>query len=842
MKQLSGISIIKINKKTIISKSNFLIIFLLLPLIIFLWFFLTAMFPLSSDEGSVSDQTHMDISVSEMAGLTGKRMVSGGVPIPEGSAPEGSRFRLLDSNNKAVPCQWEVLAQWKDGSARWVLLDFQAGPRAGQTDNFRLVWDSRYKDVQPSVPVKVSRGSKLLVSSGKAELKTVAGALLRVSDRYDIRLVMKNKQGIRCEAIAESMEIETAGKMRSTLILKGSFRDPQGLRIVDFRLRASVFAGLTQIFLEPQIIVNADNDMITSLQDLSLEFVSLKGLKNVFIGGQPGFKGIMANGQSVRLLQIDDGQYRLEGAEGKGTKAPGWMEAEDPMGKVAFTLRDFWQQWPKSLEAGNNVLKLGLFPYFKAGAFSHMGPWYKYDYLFEGNCYRLREGQSRRWQIWMDISGSGEELSRSISNPLIAAADPQQAIATGEWGFIAPAGSKGMQEYDTWAENLFEGYCNSIREQRDYGAMNWGDWWGERGVNWGNHEYDTPLHILIQFARTGDPKYFYVGAESARHFAEVDVVHSLNDELRKYFSRWESKAYPSRPGMVHEHSIGHVGGFHPVEKIKELYVNLNIGDTPNPYLCLDPFNLGHIFTLGMAQYYLLTGDLWVKETLDRIGDNLMRLTEDGLFKFKNSSHCGRVNGWTMLALAGVYKVEPSERCLKAMKKIADDALEEQNPNCGGWLYSLPWGHCNCVPVTERNKGLLSHVGEATFISSIRLNGLSYYYRLTGDERIPLSISLGVAHFNNDTWNEQKGGWRYTSCPATINSIGQGGTIIMSVVNNLQINKDLDPEQMRIFRKAWENKFSRLLQVPKSAPGLGKSYSTNMYGSPEAINLYINGNK
>src|SRR5690606_39207408 len=133
---------------------------------------------------------------------------------------------------------------------------------------------------------------------------------------------------------------------------------------------------------------------------------------------------------------------------------------------------------------------------------------------------------------WLDLSGNGETLAKSVNQHLIPVPDPTQAINTGEWGFVAPAGSKGMTEYDTWADQQFEGYSRSIREQRDYGAMNWGDWWGERGVNWGNHEYDTPLHIFTQYARTGDPKYFYVGEQSARHYAEVDRSEEHTSELQ----------------------------------------------------------------------------------------------------------------------------------------------------------------------------------------------------------------------------------------------------------------------------------------------------------------------
>ena len=190
----------------------------------------------------------------------------------------------------------------------------------------------------------------------------------------------------------------------------------------------------------------------------------------------------------------------------------------------------------------------------------------------------------------------------------------------------------------------------------------------------------------------------------------------------------------------------------------------------------------------------------------------MKLTEDGKFQFKGRSHVGRESGWTMLALAGVYKISPTDRCLKAMQHIADDILSEQNPNCGGWLYKLDWGHCNCI---------------------------SPSHRLTGDDRIPKAVNRGIIHLNNDTWIDQKSDWRYTSCPATT-LIGQTGVTIMALVNSINMNKD--PEQLRILRKAWDVKFKHLLKAPKTAPGLGKSYSTIMYGSPEAMNLFIDKTK
>jgi hypothetical protein len=587
----------------------------------------------------------------------------------------------------------------------------------------------------------------------------------------------------------------------------------------------SVFAGLSKICIEPQLLLDSQDGVMQNICALKLEVIPLNSIRTATVGGTPGWTGRPTS--SLRLFQVDDRSYRFEGAAGAGSKAPGWAEVDDGKGTIAIAVKDFWQQWPKSIEVDSKAVKIGLLPEFEKGAFDHMQPWYKYQYLFEGNCHRLRTGQAPRWKIWLDLSGDAASLAKCANAPLVVSADPAQAVATGVWGHIAAAGTAGMQEYDRWAENLFDnGYCHSIEAQRDYGQMNWGDWFGERGCNWGNHEYDTAKQILVQFTRTGDPKYFYMGDLAARHTSEVDVIQFVNDDLKKHFEADVGKnpAYPVRPGMVHQHCVGHVSGFYSVERIRELYVSLRVGNSDRPYLCLDPYNLGHIWTQGMVYHYFLTGDPWMKQTVEKIGENLVELVEERKFNFRTGSHVGRVNGWTMLAIADAYELDFDQRYLRAMKMLADDAISAQDPHCGGWLWVLPAGHCDCKT---------KHVGEAGFISSVRINGLSRYYRLSGDERIPEVVKRAVTHLNNDTWMEQYSDWRYTSCPAS-SLIGQTGVTIEALVNSVKLTGE--PEHRRILRKAWQTKFQRLLVAPTARPGLGKTYSTIMYGSPEAMSL------
>jgi len=767
----------------------------------------------------------LTITVHDAAGLDTVRPVTGGVPIAEGAAPEGATFSLRDAQGSAVPLQSAVLARWPDGSARWVLLDFQAAPPANGSLSYALSCGegAPARPARPCLVVSEAAERGPSLESCNVTLALTDDALLRVSDGLDVGFTLTDHAGQVCNAVIESAEVETSGQLRSTLALRGAFRTPAGERVFQFRLRASVYAGLSTIRLEPLIVVDAAAGVLQRLRELKVTLEPLVEAGEARIGGDPAWQGALS--QRSRLLQYDDQHYRFEGADGAGGQAPGWAELGGAKGTVAVALRAFWQQWPKSLEIASDGLALGLFPRFNEGDYAHMEPWYKHQYLFDGDCYQIRTGQARRWEVWLDLAGDGPTLARAANAPLLPAPDPAQAIATGVWDAIAPAGTPEMAAYDPWAERLFGAYCRSIETQRDYGAMNWGDWFGERQVNWGNHEYDTTNQLLIQFARTGDPKYFYVADAAAHHSSEVDTVHYVNDDLAQYFNdRWRVHGYPPRAGMVHEHTVGHVSGFYSVDTIRELFVEHGIGSSKNPYLCMDPFNLGHIWTQGMARHYFLTGDPFVKETVELIADNLAQLAEDGEYGFAiDDPHCGRTFGWPMLALAGGYDLEHNPRYLNAMKNLVDRILPRQDPNCGGWLYTLYPGHCLCKT---------KHVGMAGFITSVLVNGLSRYYFLSGDERLGEAIDRAVTFLDNDTWHEEWQDWRYTSCPAT-GKMNQIGVTVMAYVNAVRIADNA--EHLRVLRVAWDAKFKRLLESPDSA-GMGKTYTFTMLGCAEAIGL------
>ncbi|MGI5819220.1 MAG: hypothetical protein ACOX9R_14120 [Armatimonadota bacterium] len=774
----------------------------------------------------------LEITVREMSSLDTLRPVSGGVPIAEGAAPVGSHFRLASPDGADVPLQAEVLGRWKDGSARWVLLDFQSAPPADGEAQYTLTWGEE-EGVSPE-PERVVCEDDRSVFCGKRRITFGEGGLLSIDDRLDVELLVLDGDAGRCSTEVTSLEVLAAGPLRATIELRGDVLRPDGARWFSFRLAFSMYAGLDCLRFEPLIVMDCDEGLVQEIGGLSLVIVP----RDAEVAGWR-FGGAETAGAATRLHQLSDRDCRIEasGATVECGRAPGWMEVDLAEGGFALAMRDFWRRWPAALSADAAGVGVELLPAGPDPAdFEQMEPWWKYQYFFGDGHYRIRTGQARRWEVWVAFDGGGEALARAIDRPLIPIADPAQAIATGVWDEIMPAGEE-MAQYDEWAEKLFEAFEGSIEEQRDYGAMNWGDWYGERRVNWGNMEYDTPNQLLIQFARTGDPEYFYAADAAARHFIEVDTVHHVNDALWDHFcdttggtkrgEPGEEPAFPYRRGMIHQHTIGHVSGLVEETEVREIFLEHEIGRPPNPYLCLGPTNLGHIFTQGSVRHHFLTGDRFIRETVEMIGEMLAQLVEDRRYKFMGTTHCGRVTGWTMLALGGAYELGWDDRYVGAMRTLAEDAMADQDPVCGGWLiYPMAPDHCICE--TER------HTGMAGFITSVLINGLSRYYQLSGDERLPESIDRAVTFLDVDTWYEQWRGWSYTSCPGTaLRGVNQPGVTMMAHVNGVRFGEN--PDHLRILRIAWEEKFGKLLQV-NVTQGFGKTWTSTMYGCAETAGI------
>ena len=85
-------------------------------------------------------QSLAELQVSEHDGVARRAFpVTGGIPLARGLARAADALVLLDADGRPLDMQAEVLSRWGDGSARWILLDFQVDLQPTETRVFQLV-------------------------------------------------------------------------------------------------------------------------------------------------------------------------------------------------------------------------------------------------------------------------------------------------------------------------------------------------------------------------------------------------------------------------------------------------------------------------------------------------------------------------------------------------------------------------------------------------------------------------------------------------------------------------------------------------------------------------------
>ena len=102
--------------------------------------------------------------------------VTCGIPWPRGALRDPAGLVLRCEQGRRVPLQARILESWPDGSARWVLLDWQADIAAGATAGYR-VEIGKNLPADSDQPRFGSRrdGSKLVLDTGPARFTIAAG-------------------------------------------------------------------------------------------------------------------------------------------------------------------------------------------------------------------------------------------------------------------------------------------------------------------------------------------------------------------------------------------------------------------------------------------------------------------------------------------------------------------------------------------------------------------------------------------------------------------------------------------------------------------------------------------
>jgi len=623
------------------------------------------------------------------------RPVSAGIPFPRGSLGSEAHIRLLDDAGREVPVQCRPLARWEDGSLKWVLLDFLGSSRA-----YTLQYGTAVSRRAGAGELKLSDGPEgVTVSTGPIafhiskksfgfiEWIESRGARLSASTKRSA-FYLTGSDGAVYDTLGppEEVVIEERGPVRVCVRVRGAHRTADGRRLFHYTVRIHAWAGRSYLRVQHTLENDRVEEEFTSIRSLALR-IPLQGTRP----------------QRVELKVRRDTD-----------REAGVVRC----GGLTVSVRDFWQNYPKDLVCGPEGLEFGICPRLSADEYAFargtVDEHRLYYYLRDGR-YRFRQGMSKTHEFWLTAGDPAP-----LPAPAMAAAPAEWYAASGALGHLSRPASGSA--YDRAFARGFEQMLERQQTAREFGMLNWGDWWGEREVNWGNCEYDTQHALFLEFVRTGDWRYFRAGERAEWHNRDVDTVHYHRD--------------PHKAGGVWEHKVGHSGDYFPDHADARLRES---GDmTPS-----------HTFLEGRYDYYFLTGDARSLETARRTAD----LYSGPLGRNFDLSSC-RQAGWLLIMAVASYRATGDPYYLNFAHMIFERTLELQTED-GGWRRKLSRGHCDCLP---------RHMGNVGFMVAILMSGLRMYYEVTGDERAAESIVRAARFMVADMWMPEQGTLRYTSCP------------------------------------------------------------------------------
>ena len=707
-----------------------------------------------------------------------------GLPVPPGHlfGPTTARWEMGDA---ATPVQCRPHGFRPDGSASWVLVDgcppaplapgasragtvtlSPAAPASTPPDALRCSVDDHAVSVTgDGLRVRMTAGDApplpvIETATGDGGWRPVHGgsrATLTLGDGQDLRqgpihdLVLEESGWQRAVIRYRFAHLDADGTphLRSTIRVH-VYRGRQALRIVH-RLEVNSphlppAAGGTAAAIPEhartirQAIAGTDGEQATLLTLRSATLGIGRGTnRTVYWPGAPNGTAVAEAG-AVRLIHDHDQGHRVETGDtvseverrvcGHFTVTGGAVSGR---GEEALTvaLRRFWQTWPRAVRVSGEEIAVELLPTPAPGAAPRPGDeesWHRIYFWLGERGYLLKAGMALSSEILLAWGPRDEGLLAWFEEPPAVRPGLGWLNACNALGPLAAKDTGVLDGY----ERALDGGCEQWLADRDiwrqYGWINFGDWYGESAWSWGNNEYDPPFAHYCEFLRGGDPRWSSLGAEAARHLTDVDTVNFSTDV--------------TQVGAQYTHMPGHAGGYLPP------YFRSKMGGSSSVP--------SHTWVEGSVLHYLLTGDENLRESLDRTAQWLlvggMKDYAGGIqhYDFANCRECG----WHLIHLTALARMSAAPRYLNAAALIVERVLERQEPG-GGWERVLKEGHCGCEPPRER--------GEAGFMVGVLLSGLRRYHELTGDVRVQDAILGGIDWLLRRTYDAVSGHFRYTPC-------------------------------------------------------------------------------
>ncbi len=752
-----------------------------------------------------------------------------GLPFPQGRLGDDERMRLLDRRGRDMALQREVTARWPDGSVKWVLLDFIMDVPAQSTVSCTLAYgtDVRREKVDKGVVI-TGRDEELTVDTGR--LRVVfdrrRGGMFQsafldadgdgdyeadesvLGSQFPAGAGLTDADGKHLDAIfaRPTIEIERPGPLHAIVKVTGTHADAAGSQLFEYIARYHFFAGSSLVKVQHTVGNDRVDETFTTIRSygigIPLSFTPLARVTCDAGEGDP--VSITASQGNIELTQDLDNHWSLKepGGVHEGEWGPQAIDVSEGALGLWVGIRHFRETYPSQLTFNRDGMGIGvnLLPPFAPDSYAELGDAVESDRLYyhlrEGG-YKLHSGVSFTHEVWLGFHRAGDEeksdWAAHLRQPLIAQAPPAWYCDSGAFGEQLPRGKGRFEPYEDMVERGFAELMRRREANRSYGFLNFGDWWGERGYNWGNIEYDTQHGLMMQFIRTGDRKFFDNAGYAAVHNRDVDFVHYA--------------ANPRDVGKTRHHCMFHTGGYEPRMKKEEF-------GAAYPRTGLTSALSGHQWNRGLFEHYFMTGERRSLETALALGDVM---AGQHTTNWSIGHHAERDTAWAIFAVMDAYEATYDPFYLNAAKIQIADVIRKQNPKTGNW--GFPAGYSAVEP---------KPIGGYAWCCGLLISALELYNGHAHDPRVDETILRAAEWLLRDEYVAERRGFRSCSCP-TFNQGTRPGQSCWSVSNALA----------HAYQLSGEERYLDIAQMgfafyAKGGSGIGKSYSQAICMSPHLI--------
>ena len=577
--------------------------------------------------------------------------VSFGIPFAPEELRDPSGFRLLDGDTP-VPSQVKTTGTWPDGSVRWLfvrsILDLP-GNRAKRF-TFSVNGDAEEPVSEHTVSATVSENGSVGVNTGPLSLTVPAEGIWPVRN---IRLHAKPLwngdpfRGFRMtygSTQLDSREGETSVTVEETGPVCAVVRIdsvPPDRELPCMRIRLFFWAGISWCTMQYTVTDRRPElETVTEVRDWSLE-IDPAGSDPLLRTGIGCYRDSVQRSDEHTELCIDASWMKRNTFEHQTDcySHNSWADWQDEKGGMTVSVRHAAQNMPKGYTADRNLLRVEFFPRTETEALE----WFA--------------GTAKTHEVLLYFHGpdaSDQELGCRAAH-----------FQLGDYPSIAP---ERFAQCGVWIERIFKAQHSRkilarlarMADKRPvgYGIFNFGDdvgysythqGRGEAGTDegdrlvWLNNEYDAAHHYYLFWALTGERRFLEYGLNSARHWMDVDIVHSETD--------------PATRGGHIAHCRRHAG---------------NIKIIPS-----------HQWVQGLFDTYHLTGNPDARSLAAGVADNVAWLTENGGY-LKPGRSSTREMGWALRAMLNTWR-ETGEETYRSMGERIEALFAEWGKGTGELL-------------------------------------------------------------------------------------------------------------------------------------------------------------